>query len=60
MYFIAVYNLQSIGVSKSPQKSVTLVQMPVNTGGSVGALIAVWYSLPLKNMLEARTFLVYQ
>ena len=59
MYFIAMYNLHSIGVSKSSQKSVTLVQlqMPVNTAGSVGALIAVWYSLLLKNMLEARTFL---
>ena len=62
MYFIALYNLQSIGVSKSSQKSVALVQlqMPVNTAGSVGALIAVWYSLLLKNMFDAGTFLVYQ
>ena len=58
MYFIAVYNLQSVGVSKSLQKPVTLVQLQVsvNIAGSVGALIAVWYSLLLKNMLEARTF----
>ena len=39
--------LQFIGGSKPSQKPVSLVQMhrPVNTGGSVGALIAVWYSL---------------
>lgn len=42
-----MHSLQFIGGSKPSQKPVSLVQMqrPVNTGGSVGALIAVWYSL---------------
>ena len=42
-----MHNLQFTGGSKPSQKPVSLVQMqkPVNTGSSVGALIAVWYSL---------------